>query len=202
MSIDYAALPSREIERLSLAIKPGEWAVERERPISTLLGSCVAVCLYDPALHIAGMNHFMLPQMKSGSNHAKEDILLAGDACMEALLNTMLAQGAAKHRIRAKAFGGGAVIDSTVPGVMTIGKRNADFAHQWLERERIPLIASDFLGPWSRKVLLVPATGDAFCKRVTSSLISQESLRREEQAYAASLLNRPAGATDNRIELF
>ncbi len=198
---NYASLSTRDIERLSRNIKPGEWAVENDRPISTLLGSCVAVCLYDSALKIAGMNHFMLPQMKKGA-HADEDVLLAGDACMEALLNSMLQRGAAKHRIKAKAFGGGAVIDTTAPGMIAIGKRNADFAHEWLDREGIPIIASDFLGPWSRKILLVPSSGDAYCKRVTSSLISQESLRREELAYAASLLNKPATATEKKIELF
>lgn len=198
---DYAALPTREIERLSHNIKPGEWAVEPDLPISTLLGSCVAVCLYDPALRLAGMNHFMLPQMKKGT-HADEDVLLAGDACMEALLNAMLAQGAAKHRMRAKAFGGGAVIDAGPAGALAVGKRNADFAHDWLDRENIPLVASDFLGPWSRKILLVPSTGDAYCKRVTSSLISRDTLRREEQAYADSLLNKPAVTTEKKIELF
>ncbi|OMG52988.1 chemotaxis protein CheD [Azonexus hydrophilus] len=198
---DYATLSTRDIERLSRNIKPGEWAVEGERPISTLLGSCVAVCLYDAALRLAGMNHFMLPQMKKGT-HADEDVLLAGDACMEALLNAMLQRGAAKHRMRAKAFGGGAVIDATAPGMLAVGKRNADFAHEWLEREGIPIVASDFLGPWSRKILLVPATGDAYCKRVTSGLISQESLRREELAYAESLLNKPATVANKKIELF
>lgn len=199
--VDYTSLPSREIERLSRNIKPGEWAIEPIRPISTLLGSCVAVCLYDSALPLAGMNHFMLPQMKKGT-HADEDILLAGDACMEALLNAMLKQGAAKHRIKAKAFGGGTVIDANRPNSLSIGKRNADFTHEWLDRENIPLICSDFLGPWSRKVLLVPQNGDAYCKRVTSSLINIESLRREELAYANSLLNKASTATTNRIELF
>ncbi|MDP3438691.1 MAG: chemotaxis protein CheD, partial [Azonexus sp.] len=145
--------------------------------------------------------HFMLPQMKKGT-HADEDILLAGDACMEALLNAMLKQGAAKHRIKAKAFGGGTVIDANRPNSLSIGKRNADFTHEWLDRENIPLICSDFLGPWSRKVLLVPQNGDVYCKRVTSSLINIESLRREELAYANSLLNKASTATTNRIELF
>ena len=199
--IDYTALPSREIERLSRSIKPGEWLVDDYRPISTLLGSCVAVCLIDSGLHIAGMNHFMLPQMKKGA-HADDDVLLAGDACMEALLNGMLARGAAKHRISAKAFGGGSVIDSTLPSTLSIGKRNADFAHEWLDRENIPLVASDFLGPWSRKVLLVPGNGDAYCKRVTSSLISMESLLREEKAYADSLLKGPPPTETRKIELF
>jgi chemotaxis protein CheD len=198
--IDYAALPSREIERISRNIKPGEWVTERHRPISTLLGSCVAVCLIDTGISLAGMNHFMLPQMKKGA-HADEDVLLAGDACMEALLNGMFNLGAAKHRIRAKAFGGGSVIDSDLPGALSVGKRNADFTREWLDREGIPLVASDFLGPWSRKVLLVPSTGDAYCKRATSSLIKIETLRREELAYAESLRDR-AAATDKKIELF
>lgn len=199
--IDYTTLPSREIERLSRAIKPGEWALEKERPISTLLGSCVAVCLFDTGLPLAGMNHFMLPQMTKGP-HADEDVLLAGDACMEALLNAMLRQGAARHRIKAKAFGGGTVIESTLPSSLSVGKRNADFTRDWLHREDIPLVASDFLGPWSRKVLLVPANGDVYCKRMTSSLINAEALRREEQAYADSLLQKPSTATDKKIELF
>lgn len=200
-TIDYCKLPSREIERLSWNIKPGEWAVERQRPISTLLGSCVAVCLYDTGLPIAGMNHFMLPQMNKG-NHADEDMLLAGDACMAALLNALLKQGAAKHRMKAKAFGGGTVIDANLPSSLSIGKRNADFAHEWLAREGIPLVASDFLGPWSRKVLLVPANGDAYCRRMTSSLINADSLRREELAYADALRAKTASGSDKKVELF
>lgn len=199
--MDYTQLPSREIERLSWNIKPGEWAVERQRPISTLLGSCVAVCLYDSGLPIAGMNHFMLPRMNKGA-HADEDVLLAGDACMEALLNALLKHGAAKHRMKAKAFGGGAVIDANLPAALSIGKRNADFARQWLAREGIPLVASDFLGPWSRKVLLVPANGDAYCRRMTSSLINADSLRREEQACAEALHTRTTALAERKVELF
>jgi chemotaxis protein CheD len=200
-TLDYSALPSREIERLSLNIKPGEWAIEPQRPISTLLGSCVAVCLYDSGLPLAGMNHFMLPQMNRGQ-HADEDMLLAGDACMEALLNAMLKQGAAKHRMKAKAFGGGTVIDANLPSSLSIGKRNAEFTLEWLDRENIPLIASDFLGPWSRKVLLVPQNGDAYCRRMTSNLINADSLRREEQAYADAFRKKTEAATDKKIELF
>lgn len=201
LMIDYTSLPSREIERLSRNIKPGEWALERQRPISTLLGSCVAVCLIDTGLPLAGMNHFMLPNMKKGA-HADEDMLLAGDACMEALLNAMLGQGAAKHRIKAKAFGGGSVIDANLPKALSIGKRNADFTREWLDRENIPLIASDFLGPWSRKVLLVPVSGDAYCRRVTSSQLNTDALRREELAYAESLLKHQSTVTEKKIELF
>jgi chemotaxis protein CheD len=183
---DYATLSTREIERMARKILPGEWAVERERPISTLLGSCVAVCLYDSAVPIAGMNHFMLPRMRQ-HHFPERELLLAGEACMAALLDTMLAQGAARHRLQAKAFGGGSVIDVAPAATPSIGRLNADFARQWLAREKIALTASDFLGPWSRKVLLVPHTGDAYCKRQISNMINEEGQRREEKAYAAAL---------------
>lgn len=196
---DYSTLSSREIERLSRNIGPGEWAVETERPIATLLGSCVAVCLFDPTVPIGGMNHFMLPRMQR-STFGDEDILLAGDACMEALLNAMLVRGAARKRIRAKAFGGGTLIESGDQRP-SIGKRNTDFARDWLEREEIPLLASDFLGPWSRKVLFVPGNGDAWCKRMNSGMITAETIRREEEAYAAAQASLPVGAA-KRVELF
>ena len=198
--IDYTLLPSREIERLARNIRPGEWAWETARPIATLLGSCVGVCLFDTGLPIGGMNHFMLPQMGGGQN-AKEDILLAGDACMEALLNALLARGAARHRIKAKAFGGGTIIETSGQS-LAIGQRNAEFTRDWLEREGIPLVASDFLGPWSRKVLLVPQNGDVYCKRIVTSMVSADALRREERAYAESFSQTRSTATGNKIELF
>ena len=194
--VDFRGLSTREIERMAHVIKPGEWAVENERPISTLLGSCVAVCLYDVVARVAGMNHFMLPSMKTSTSRAK-NVLLAGDDCMAALLNVLLARGAAKFRLQAKAFGGGSVIEMNRPGGASIGQVNADFAREWLEREQIPLQASDFLGPWARKVLLLPSDGVVFCKRQVTSMISQESVEREVEAYLASLPaeERPGAAT-------
>lgn len=200
-SQNYSQLSTLELERLARSIKPGEWAVESRRPIATLLGSCVAVCLIDTGIPIAGMNHFMLPKMKK-SEHSDADELLAGDACMEALLNALLNRGAARHRIQAKAFGGGTVIDGITMSELSVGKRNTEFACEWLQTERIPLVASNFLGPWSRKVILVPETGDAYCKRIASNMINAETLRREEQAYAESLEKAARIEKTSKIELF
>ena len=86
--MDYASLPAREIGRLSRNVAPGAWAVERERPLSTLLGSCVAVCMFDPQARIGGINHFMLPNMQRNA-HSEVDSLLSGDYAMEALLNAL-----------------------------------------------------------------------------------------------------------------
>jgi hypothetical protein len=78
---------------LARNVNPGGWAIESERPIATLLGSCVAVCLWDPALRIGGLNHFMLPRYEKSANHDL-DVLLCGNFCMEALLNGMIGRGA------------------------------------------------------------------------------------------------------------
>ena len=192
--IDPKATPSgKDYERLALNINPGNWSVETERPISTLLGSCVAVCLYDPLFKLGGMNHFLLPS-KRASQGDESDVVLAGDYAMEVLVNAMLAKGARKDRLIAKAFGGGNIVSAIR---MAIGERNAEFATDWLEREGIPLVASDFGGPWSRKVVCVPRTGDAFCRRspVNQSLTD---VVKAEAAYEKSLLTPKA----NRIELF
>lgn len=197
--MDYSQLPTQEIERLARVIHPGAWAIEPERPLATLLGSCVAVCLFDPQARVGGLNHFMLPSMRRSAND-DVDSLLSGAYAMEALLNALLQRGAKKARLQAKAFGGGTIINVAGPS-MSIGLRNAEFTKEWLAREGIPLLASDFLGPWSRKVLFLPASGDAFCRRMVTNMATAETIAREEQSYATTLAQKPK-TTDKKIELF
>lgn len=192
-----AALTGKDYERLARNINPGGWAIETERPIATLLGSCVAVCLFDPKLKLGGMNHFLLPS-RSGSAHADADVILSGDYAMEVLVNGLLNKGVQKARLIAKAFGGGTIVSSIR---MAIGERNAEFAHEWLEREGIPLIASDFNGPWSRKVVFVPNSGEAFCRRIPTTQASAAEVAKAEQAYEQTLV-RPVKPAEKKIELF
>ena len=189
----------RLLERQALHINPGGWAVEARRPIATLLGSCVAVCLYDAKAGLGGMNHFLLPS-RSGSNaHDDADVVLAGDYSMEILLNTMLERGAMKRRLVAKAFGGGTIVTSIL---MAIGQRNAEFAEEWLAREGIPLVAQDFGGAWSRKVIFTPDGGDAFCRRMPVSQPGMQAVVAAEQDYAKSLQSPAKPASGKKIELF
>lgn len=184
----------RELERLGRNINPGGWAVEDKRPIVTLLGSCIAACLWDTHLKVGGMNHFMLPERAKNSSSSLDD-LLCGNFNMEALMNGMLARGARKSRMQAKIFGGGAVVASLSGVGVAIGERNASFAKEWLAREGIPIVASDLLGPWSRKVVFDPTTGDAFCRRGQTNA----SVAATEEAYLRSL-QAPTKKSD--IELF
>jgi len=191
---ELAALPAKELERLALNINPGGWAVEKLRPIATLLGSCVSVCLCDPKLKIGGMNHFLLPS-RGGASADDHDVILAGDYSMEVMVNALLGKGARKERLVAKAFGGGTIVTSIG---MAIGQRNADFAKEWLAREGIPLVASDLLGAWSRKVVFLPGNGDAFCRRMPVTQAQAIQAVQEERDYEQSLA-KPSG---KRVELF
>ena len=197
--MDYANIPAKELERYARNVQPGAWVVDSEKPLSTLLGSCVAVCLFDPLMKIGGINHFMLPEMGRSKN-SDVDSLLSGSYAMEALLNALLIKGAKKVRLQAKAFGGGTIID-TDGGSLSIGMRNANFAKEWLVREGIPLRSSDFLGPWSRKIVFLPFNGEAFCKRLVTNMAKAEVIAREERAYSETLKQKPV-SPENKIELF
>lgn len=191
---ELASLPAKDLERIALNINPGGWAVEKTRPIATLLGSCVSVCLCDPKLQIGGMNHFLLPS-RAGSGANDHDVILAGDYSMEVMVNALLGKGARKERLVAKAFGGGTIVSSIG---MAIGQRNADFAKEWLAREGIPLVAADLLGAWTRKVVFLPGNGDAYCRRMATTQALAIQAVKEEKAYEQSLA-KPAA---KRVELF
>lgn len=188
-------LTGKELERAARNVSPGEWAVETERPIATLLGSCVSVCLYDPQLRIGGLNHFMLPSFERSSNR-DFDTLLCGSFAMEALFNGLLGRGARKNRLVAKAFGGGTIIASLAQ--TGIGERNVQFAKEWLDREGIHLVASDVLGPWSRKIVFQPQTGDVFSRRMGGEAEATR-IAREEEVYQQSLVKK---APKSNVELF
>jgi len=187
----------KDFERIAKNIHPGGWAIESERPIATLLGSCVAVCLFDPKLKLGGMNHFLLPT-GSGTDYSDMDVILNGDYSMEVLVNGMLNKGAQKSRLIAKAFGGGSIVSAIR---MDIGGRNSAFAEEWLKREGIPLVSSDFNGPWSRKVVFVPHSGDAFCSRIPITQAKAEKVVRTEQEFERKLTEQMKTSAKN-IELF
>ena len=121
--------------------------------ITTILGSCVSVCLFDPLKKIGGMNHFLLPSGTEdgcGSNRY-------GIHAMERLINQLIKAGGNKCLFQAKAFGGARMTD----GLSDIGASNAEFAKRFLSKEGISCIDHDFGGRQARRVFFFPTTGRA-----------------------------------------
>lgn len=165
---------SRDIESKAINVVQGAWAVEQERVLRTILGSCVSVCLYDPVARIGGMNHYVFaPGTAQTYAAATGRTTMHGDICMEGLLNAMLARGAVKTRLRAKAFGAG-VMFATKAGDMAPGKRNSSFAKYWLEQEGIVLELTDFHGAYARKLMFHPASGQHVCQRIPTPFLPND----------------------------
>lgn len=124
---------------------------DRQVELSTLLGSCVAMCLHDPIARIGGMNHFLLP----GSDPKSGGCVKYGLHAMEELINALLKAGSERHRLQASLYGGANV----VPGLTEIGAQNARFARQFVKDEGFALVASCMGGKMGRRVRFNPTSG-------------------------------------------
>ncbi|MCY7295378.1 chemoreceptor glutamine deamidase CheD [Alteromonas sp. a30] len=174
-------------------ILPGEYYVTKENEvITTVLGSCISVCVSDPTLGIGGMNHFMLP---SGSNmDLLSDSFRYGDVAMERLVNDILRNGGDKNRLVFKAFGGGQIIKN----MTSIGQRNISFLHKFMTMEGYKLAASDLGGPHPRKVMFFPLEGTVKVKRLQH--MHNDTILARENRYKNELSKQEEVAGD--IDLF
>ncbi len=161
-------------------ILPGEYlAQSRELVISTVLGSCVAACLFDRGSGVFGMNHFMLP---GGSGQAGKSMRY-GAYAMEVLINEMFKLGAHRKRLEAKVVGGGAVLQDMK--MLNIGERNAAFVVDYLKTEGIPILSSDLEGRHARKIYLYGATGRVRVRTLNS--LKNDTVPRRDAEYLARL---------------
>lgn len=139
----------------TVPVVQGEFKVssDPDEVLVTILGSCVATCLYDAEAGIGGLNHFLLPK-GSGSGAGS---LKYGAHAMELLINALLKGGAHRPRLRAKLFGGANMID----GLSDIGAANARFAREFLANEGILCLGESLGGNQARKIRFTPCTGAA-----------------------------------------
>jgi chemotaxis protein CheD len=179
-----------QFEQEVVTIHPGEYYACREDTIiSTILGSCVAVGLYDPSEGAGGLNHFMLP-----GEVAREDLIKSPNAkygmyAMELLVNELMKLGVKKREIKAKVFGGGSVLKLPGAGSMRIPRSNIDFAFDYLAREGIPVLSSDVGGQEPRKIFFFSRTGKVLLKRIGGNLAGL--VEKEEERYLDSLRASP-----------
>jgi chemotaxis protein CheD len=126
---------------------PGQIFVSREAvTISTILGSCIAVCLWDSRRKIGGMNHYLLPEGPVDG----ENRLRYGNVANAALLKELLALGSDVKDLQAKIFGGTSAY--AADPLTALGTRNAEIAEQFLRDARIPITAKEVSGKYGRKL--------------------------------------------------
>lgn len=166
----------------AVKVLPGEYFVSNEDlVIMTVLGSCIAACMWDGPAKVGGMNHFMLPEGEGMGGFGRY-----GSYAMELLINEMLKMGARRETMQAKIFGGAAVMAGFT--TMNVGERNTKFVKDYLAMERIPVVSQDVMDVQPRKVCFFPVTGKALVKRLAiahpESIVVAE--RRGNAAVVAS----------------
>ena len=128
--------------------------------ISTVLGSCIAVCLWDPVRRRGGMNHYVLPSGGAGGCDARY-----GDVAIDQLIEGMEALGCRARGLVAKVFGGAAVLpaDSSYPSV---GTQNLELALHRLAARRIKVVGRRTGGAHGLLVRFATDLGQAVLRNV------------------------------------
>jgi chemotaxis protein CheD len=177
----------RDVGLMAVKLLPSEYYVTAsDTVLSTVLGSCVAACLHDVEAGVAGMNHFMLPDDGDAGARDAAESMRYGTYAMDVLIRELVRAGARRDRLRAKVFGGGAVLANMT--TLNIGDRNADFVLRYLRAERIEIAAQDLRGPHARRVCFLPATGKAIVRKLRTQTEVQVVQREEGE-----LLRRLSG---------
>lgn len=136
-------------------LKQGDFIVGNDgMKIFTILGSCVAVCLWDEGTHIGGANHFLLPCWN------KEGIpdMKYGDVSITELHDKVILSGAVKRRIVAKIFGGASMFKTDVT-VFNVGQRNVEMAKKKLMELNVPIVEENIGGSSGRRIVFDLSTG-------------------------------------------
>ncbi len=185
----------RRLGRYVARILPGEYyATTQDEIITTVLGSCVSACIYDPAAGVGGMNHFMLPASRDGADvHGPSLAARYGNYAMEALINAILRARGRRETLVVKVFGGGRIISS----LTNVGRLNIAFMREYIRTEGLRLEAEDVGGPWPRKVEFFPATGRVRVKKLRA--LQATGVVERETHYLHDLEEEPV---EGEIELF
>ena len=142
---------------------PGELHVSAEPcQISTILGSCVAVCLFDPTRLAGGMNHFLLPSSRMG----EPESMRYADTATIALLEKLLALGCKLETLTAKLFGGSALFQGKKRYEESLGAKNVAAAIHLMENAGISIAAQETGGDHGRKIVFDTDDGVAWSRRV------------------------------------
>lgn len=149
--------------RTCVYLLPGELHAAGEPcQITTILGSCVAVCLWDAKLQAGGMNHFLLPAWHEGKNVS----MRFGDLATHALLEKLFQLGCRRVRLTAKIFGGSALFQQQDRYQASLGAKNVEVAQLMMKNLGIPVIAQDTGGAHGRKIIFHTGDGSAWSKQV------------------------------------
>jgi len=132
--------------------------------VTSGLGSCVAVAVYDPEAGVGGLLHAMLPAAPDPVDKPSKYV----DSGLEEMVDAMAGRGASPGNLAAKLVGGSSMLDISVGEA--VGQRNVDAANRALDAANVQLLAAETGGNDGRSVSFCPASGDVTINRVDSEV--------------------------------
>jgi chemotaxis protein CheD len=153
---------------IDIFLNPGEiFFGDSQMRIRTLLGSCVAITVWHPQLHIGGMCHYMLPARQRGKStnldgrYADEAILL--------LIREILRQQTDPHSYEVKVFGGGNMFSHiamrSAARDINIADRNIIAGQEILKQHGFAVAAEHLGGSGHRNIIFEISTGDVWVRQ-------------------------------------
>nr|WP_303650008.1 chemotaxis protein CheD [Desulfobotulus pelophilus] len=141
---------------MKVSSKPGE------ELITYSLGSCIGVVIYDPAVRVGGILHYMLPESSLDQEKAKRNPFMFADTGIPALFRATYTLGAKKQRMKVVIVGGAQILDQQ--GFFNIGKRNHMAVKKMFFRNNVIASHEDVGGCVNRTVRLNILSGDIHIK--------------------------------------
>ena len=152
-------------------INPGEFFFgESHHQIHTILGSCIAITLWHPILHIGGMCHFVLPGSRPVDSVVEPESRLDGrysDGALTLFERAAAVRGTQLNEYQAKIFGGGKMLtDLERGGLALIGAKNIEAATKHLSDRGIPILVAHVGETGHRRIAFNLSNGDVWVKHV------------------------------------
>jgi chemotaxis protein CheD len=156
---------------ISRFLDPGDFFFcESNGQIHTVLGSCIAITLWHPILHIGGMCHFVLPGNRLHNNVRRSGGKLNGrysDDAMTLFENAAQKYGTNLKEYEAKIFGGSNMLAlSTFREDELVGVKNTNAALEHLTERGIPLLIAHVGETGHRRIAFNLENGDVWVKHV------------------------------------
>lgn len=150
----------------TVVLRPGEYFVgDRRYRVATLLGSCVSVTLWHPALRVGAMCHYLLATRPSSSSGHTRDARYGEDA-LALMLSELVRLGVPPTECEGKLFGGGDMFpEQQKAQQFEIGLKNGEAARRLLDAQGIPIKSESLYGASHRKIIFVVATGDVWVSK-------------------------------------
>ena len=172
---------SRKLKKTVVMLRAGEYCVSiKGKVLYTILGSCIATCIYDKEKKIGGMNHFLLPSRLHPDELLTSNMGRYGMYAMELLIGELIKKGANRSNLAAKIFGGGNVLHFN-KGNVSVMSSNINFARKYLKLEKIPIENEDVGGRAGRKIIFFSDSARVFVKSFEVS--NDPHVLDEEKSY-------------------